>query len=176
MLHNHFLFLSLECLQRSASIYFFFSFSGKSKNLTWGSHDPKLTYDIRFSDGDYIIKIRRGGIYFVYCNLRVGSKYIEEVSIKMYHNGHEEILLSTSLNQNLSPVHDVKLYRQASIGSGAKLYVQVKRSSFDFKGIKYNATLRRPVLYGLFPYAFSSEKTQGNDNLGLFMIDKCDLS
>ncbi|XP_068685152.1 uncharacterized protein [Montipora foliosa] len=149
--------------------------AGMSKNLTWLSHDPKLTYAIEFSADDYI-KIIRGGIYFVYCNLRVASKYIEEVSIKMYHNGHEEILLSTSLNQNVSPVHDVKLYRQASIGSGAKLYVQVKRSSFDFKGIKYSATLRSSVLYGLFPYAFSLEKTQGNDNLGLFMIDKCDLS
>lgn len=112
------------------------------------------------------IYILQKGVYYIYCNLRVGLKYIEEVSIKMGN----KILFSTTLNSfqaSNASYHDVNLNGLAYLSEGDKLYVQVKPR--NTKNIATN-------IADLFPYARNTPEMQKNDNFGLFMVSKHDVS
>ena len=109
------------------------------------------------------IKILRGGIYFVYCNLRVGSEYVEEVSISTNHSRNgEKTLFSTKIN-NTNAIHEVKLYGQDEILNGTDLYLQVKPRRDVF--IPGNMT----GLRNLFP-DYSADNSMEYNNFGAFLV------
>ena len=128
--------------------------------VVWREYFPNTSNDA-FWDKKRI-KIRRGGIYFVYCSLRVGSEYVEEVSISTYHNRNgENTLFSTKINYT-NANHEVKLYGQANILNGTDLYVHVKPRPGT--SIPKNVTgLRR-----LFP-GYSPDNSMEYNNFGAFM-------
>ncbi|XP_074633808.1 uncharacterized protein LOC141892430 [Acropora palmata] len=144
-----------------------------SKNLSWGDDDKQVTKNIDFLGDNEIIYISQKGVYYIYCNLRVKLKYIEVVSIKMGN----KILFSTNFksfqasNATFNHYHDVNLNGLAYLSEGDKLYVQVKpRYTKDI------TTDEELDIADLFPYARNTPEKQKNDNFGLFMVSKHDVS
>ena len=130
-----------------------------------------MTKNIRSSGNYEIIYIHQKGVYYIYCNLRVGLKYIEVVSIKMGN----KILFSTTLKSfqaSNATYHDVNLNGLAYLSERDELYVQVRPRRY-IKNIPTNKEL--DIEY-LFPYARNTPEMQKNDNFGLFMVSKHDVS
>ena len=132
-----------------------------------------MTKNIDFLGDNEIIYISQKGVYYIYCNLRVELKYIEVVSIKMGN----KILFSTNLksfqasNATFNHYHDVNLNGLAYLSEGDKLYVQVKpRYTKDI------TTDEELDIADLFPYTRDTPEKQKNDNFGLFMVSKHDVS
>lgn len=98
-------------------------------------------------------------------------KYIEAVSV----NVNDTIIFSTlSRSRESEPAvrdyHDVNLNGLAFLSEGDILYVQVNktRPSTD-------STEKKPGIFS-FPYARNEEYLRPNDNFGLFMVSKNDVS
>lgn len=110
------------------------------------------------------IKILRGGIYFVYCSLRVGSEYVEEVTISTNHSRNgEKTLFSTKIN-NTNGNHKVKLFGQDEILDGTDLYVQVKP--------RPDVIIPKNILAGLrslFP-GYSADNSMEYNYFGAFLV------
>lgn len=141
-----------------------------SKNLSWGEDDKQVTKNIGSSGNYESIYIRQKGVYYIYCNLRVGLKYIEVVSIKMGN----KILFSTTLKSfqaSNATYHDVNLNGLAYLSERDKLYVQVRP-----RYIENIPTKKGFNIEDLFPYARNTPEMQKNDNFGLFMVSKHDVS
>ena len=129
-----------------------------------------MTKNIRSSGNYEIISISQKGVYYIYCNLRVGLKYIEVVSIKMGN----KILFSTTLKSfqaSNATYHDVNLNGLAYLSERDELYVQVRPRYIE--NIPTNKELN---IDDLFPYARNTPEMQKNDNFGLFMVSKRDVS
>lgn len=127
-----------------------------------------MTKNIELIGNDDIIRIRQKGVYYIYCNLRVGLKYIEAVSIKMENKILFKTILSSldASNPALNHYHDVNLNGLASLSERDELYVQVKpRRDKNNKAI-----IDEKLDDDLFPYAWTTPEMQKNDNFGLFMV------
>lgn len=147
------------------------SYPETPKNLSWGEEDKQVKKNIRSSGNYEIIYIRQKGVYYIYCNLRVGLKYIEVVSIKMGN----KILFSTTLKSfqaSNATYHDVNLNGLAYLSERDELYVQVRPRRY----IKNIPTNKELDIDDLFPYARNTPEMQKNDNFGLFMVSKHDVS
>ena len=103
------------------------------------------------------IKIHRGGYFFVYCSLTVGSKYIREVSIKTYHrptNTWKTLFTSLPRLDSNNSAYEVRLSGLAEIVNETKLYVEVKfRDEWPSNALQ------------LFPYLGNN-----NNNFGVFLF------
>ena len=102
----------------------------------------------------------------MYCSIRVGTKYIEKVSIKLRIDGRieRESLFSSSLTYNSNnSISEVRLSGLAEIRKGTKLFVQVKFT--DQLQDLLRETFSLQSLKELFP-DFSN-----NSNFGVFSVN-----
>lgn len=142
--------------------------TGLGENISWQS---ALTTTQR-NDNNAItpdkihININRIGTYRVYCSIRVGTKYIEKVSIKLRIDGRieRESLFSSSLTYNSNnSISEVRLSGLTEIRKGTKLFVQVKFT--DQLQELLRGTFSLQSLKELFP-DFSN-----NSNFGVFSVN-----
>ena len=126
--------------------------------LSWWKYLPSDSNIMRVSQAQ--LNISTGGIYYVYCHLRVGE-HVNRIVVRT--NSSE--LFSTLPKFTSKGTGVVRMSRLTEIPRHALLYVEVQFNSSFYKNINNDKNKKMDVL---FPYFDDEEKS--SNSFGMFLV------